>query len=80
LCSSLGLPCTQTSGDVEFISEDNYGKPKAEYEAYRESLGQAKEVHDYSPAHLQTEETHSLVEAEDDADGHWVMVNRSIQG
>jgi hypothetical protein len=62
-----------TSGNIEFIPEDNDEKAKADCEAYRQRLGQAKESRNLSPADLQTKEARSVVE--DDTEGHWVTID-----
>jgi hypothetical protein len=63
---------SHTSRDIESISEDNYGKAKADYEAYRQSMGQAKEVHNLRSSGQQKTAALSVVEANDDGAGHWV--------
>ena len=46
--------------DIEFNPEDNYGKAKTEYEAYRKSLGKTQEVSNHHLPNLQEAKARSI--------------------
>lgn len=51
----LRHPYSRTAGDIEFLSEENYGKAKTEYETYRQrAVAKSQEVYDpYLAQHVQ---------------------------